>query len=73
MSKAIYIIKLSLIRHQLTDITWHQHEKIKKMAYFVVFVYLRPWFDAPSLTSAARNDIALFRYSFNLEFRIHTQ
>jgi len=61
MSKAIYIIKLSLLQHQLPELHYHQKQKIRTMAYFVVFVYLQPWFDAASLTTAARNDISLYR------------
>lgn len=62
LSKGNYIVKMSLIRHQLPGLTYHQHEKIKKLALFVVFVYIRYWFDAPSLTSAARNDLTMLRY-----------
>ena len=69
MSKAIYIIKMNLLLHQLHDIHYQTKKKIQKMSIFVVFVYLRPWFSAASLTSAAMsmndnnlyNDIQKFR------------
>ena len=60
MSKAIYIMKMSLLLHQLTDIHWQTKKKVVKMSLFVVFVYLRSWFTAGSLPSAAANDLALF-------------
>ena len=36
-------------------------KSIKKMALFVVFVYLRSWFKAPLLSSAASNDLELYK------------
>ena len=60
MSKAIYIMKMSLLLHQL-DLRWQTKKKVEKMSLFVVIVYLRSWFSAPSLTSAASNDLELYR------------
>ena len=31
------------------------------MALFVVFIYLKAWFNSPSLTSAAKNDLELYK------------
>ena len=60
MSKSIYILKMTLLFHQL-DIHWQTKKKVEKMAIFIVFVYLKAWFNAPSLTSAATNDLDLYR------------
>ena len=57
MSKAIYVLKMVLLQHQLPDLHWQTKKKIEKMALFVVFVYLRPWFTASGLSSAAQNDL----------------
>ena len=72
MSKAIYILKLSLLLHQLDDIHWQTKRKINKMALFVVFVYLKAWFNSPSLTSAAENDLELYRSLLKFK-KIHTK
>ena len=61
MSKSLYIIKMALLHHQLPDLHWQTKKKIDKMALFVVFVYLKSWFNAPSLTSAAENDLNLYK------------
>ena len=60
MAKAIYILKMSLLRHQL-DLHWQTKKKVEKMSLFVVFVYLKSWFSAPCLTSAATNGLELYR------------
>ena len=61
MSKSIYILKMTLLLHQLPDMHWQTKKKVEKMALFVIFVYLRSWFSAPALTSAATNDIDLYK------------
>ena len=61
MSKAIYILKLSLLQLQIDEIHWQTKKKIHKMALFVVFIYLKAWFNSPSLTSAAKNDLELYK------------
>ena len=62
MSKAIYILKLSLIGHQLTQskLSWQKKEKIRLLAPWIVFCYMQYWFLAPSLEDAAQNDLRLF-------------
>ena len=60
MAKSIYILKMTLLRHQL-DLHWQTKRKVEKMSLFVVFVYLKSWFSAFCLTSAASNDLELFR------------
>ena len=42
-SKAIYVLKMVLLQHQLPYLHWQTK---MKMAPFVVFVYLKPWFTA---------------------------
>ena len=61
MSKSIYIMKMSLLLHQLPDLHWQTKKKVQKMTLFVVFAYLPAWFSAGSLTSAATNDLKLFK------------
>ena len=61
MSKSFYILKLSLLQHQIDEIHWQTKKKIHKMALFVVFIYLKAWFNSPSLTSAAKNDLELYK------------
>ena len=61
MSKAIYILKMSLLQHQIPDFHWTMKKKVAKMALFVVFVYLETWFSATVLVSAASNDLALYK------------
>ena len=61
MSKAIYILKMSLVQHQIPALHWTQKKKVAKMALFVVFVYLEAWFSATVLVSAASNDLAFHK------------
>ena len=63
MSKAIYILKMSLVQHQIPALHWTQKKKVAKMALFVVFVYLEAWFSATVLVSAASNDLAFHKRS----------
>lgn len=60
MSKAIYILKMCLLQHQLNNIHHSKKKKLTKLALFIVFIYLKPWFTANSVTNAARTDLALF-------------
>ena len=60
MAKSIYIMKMALLLHQI-PLHWTKKRKVLKMANFVVFVYLKAWFTAPFLESAASNDIRLFQ------------
>ena len=57
--KAIYILKMSLVQHQIPALHWKK--KVAKMALFVVFVYLEAWFSATVLVSAASNDLAFHK------------
>ena len=59
IAKSIYIMKMTLILYQI-PLHSQKKKKVQKMALFVVFVYLRAWFTAPALVSAASNDICLF-------------
>ena len=49
------------MQHQLDGIYWHTKKIIHKMPFFVVFIYLKAWFISPFLTSAAGNDLELYR------------
>ena len=61
MSKAIYVLKMVPLQHQVPNLHWQINKKIEKMSlfHFVVFVYLKPWFTASCLPQAASNDLAL--------------
>ena len=61
MSKCIYILKMCLLQHQLPSLHWSKKKKIEKMVLFVVFCYLRPWFEASSIPAAATNDLLLYK------------
>ena len=60
MVKSIFILKMSLLLLQLSDLHW-QTKKVLKMTLFVVFAYVPAWFNAGSLRSAATNDLKLFQ------------
>ena len=59
MLKAIYILKMSLLRQQL-DLHWQTKKKVEKMSLFVIFVCLKSWSGAPSLAAAATEDLELY-------------
>ncbi len=61
MSKSIYVLKMVLLQHQLHSIHWQTKKKLEKMALFIVFCYLRSWFDAPLIPAAAANDLLMYR------------
>ena len=42
------------------------------MALFVVFIYLKAWFNSPSLTSAAKNDLELYKLLLKFK-KIHSK
>ena len=50
MSKCLYILKLSLLQHQIDTISPQTKKKINTMASFILFVYIKFWFSYPSLT-----------------------
>ena len=51
---------MTLLLHQI-PLHLLKKKKVQKMALFVVFVYLRAWFTALALVSAASNDLNLFQ------------
>ena len=59
MSKAIYTLKVTLLLPQLTALPWCRKKQLEKMTLYIVFVYLRSWFTAPLLYSAATADLEL--------------
>ena len=60
MSKCIYVLKICLVRHQL-KLHYTMKKKVEKMSLFIIFPYLQYWFTTPSLTSAASNDLLLYK------------
>ena len=49
--------------HQFSQYDLHRQtrRKIEKMSYFVVFAYMKSWFQSPSLVGAANNDLLLYK------------
>ena len=50
-----------LLMHQLPELHWQTKKKIRTMSQFVIFVYIQAWFTAPSIYSAASNDLLLYK------------
>ena len=61
MSKCLYVLKFSLLQHQIPSLTAVTKMKINTMSYFILFNYLSYWFTSPSLTRAASNDLKIFQ------------
>ena len=61
MSKAICVLKLTLLLPQFPTLPSFRKKQLEKMSYFIVFVHLRSWFTAPLLYSAARFDLELYK------------
>lgn len=61
VSQCLYILKLSLLQHQIDTISPQTKKKINTMASFILFVYIKFWISSPSLTRAATNDIQLYK------------
>ena len=59
MSKAIYTLKLTLLKHQFPELSWNKKQKLDKMTFFILFVYLESWFRSSSLFTAACDDLKL--------------
>ena len=59
MLKAIYTLKLTLLKHQLPELPWNKKQKLDKMTFFILFVYLESWFRSSSLFTAACDDLKL--------------
>ena len=61
MSKCLYVLKFSLLQHQISSLTVVTKKKINTMSSFILFTYLSYWFTSPSLTRAASNDLKMFQ------------
>ena len=57
MSKAIYFLKMKLLlnSYQVSD---EEKLQIEEISMFVVTLYVKPWFQSPLPSAAARNDLA---------------
>ena len=60
-SKYLYVLKFSLLQHQIPSLTAVTKKKINTMSSFILFTYLSYWFTSPSLTRAASNDLRMFQ------------
>ena len=61
MSKCLYILKFSLLQHQMNSLDSQTKKKIKTMASFILYVYIKYWFRSPSLSRAATDDLQMFQ------------
>ena len=60
MAKAIYAHKIWMFRNQF-KLTAHQEKGLKRVKLFVVQVYMKAWFTAPSSVQSPRNDLELLK------------
>ena len=61
MSKALYTLKVTLLLPQFPSLPRYRKKQLEKMSLFIVFVYLKSWFTAPLLYSAATADLELYQ------------
>ena len=61
MAKCLYVLKLSLLQHQIPSFTAQTKKKINTMSSFILHFYIRYWFTSPSLTGAASNDLKMYQ------------
>ena len=61
MAKCLYVLKLSLLQHQIPSLTAQTKKKINNMSSFILHCYIRYWFTSPSLTGAASNDLKMYQ------------
>ena len=61
MAKCLYVLKLSLLQHQIPSLTEQTKKKINTMSSFILHCYIRYWFTSSSLTGAASNDLKMYQ------------
>ena len=61
MSNALYTLKVTLLLPQFPSLPWYRKKQLEKMSLFIVFVYLKSWFTAPLLYSAATAHLELYQ------------
>ena len=61
MSKCLYILKFSLLQHQIPSLTAQTKKNIDIMSSSILHCYLRYWYTSPSLTRAASTDLKMFQ------------
>ncbi|ESN96879.1 hypothetical protein HELRODRAFT_178679 [Helobdella robusta] len=61
IARLIYVFKLYMYRHQFL-LTRVEEKGICRFIVFGIYVYLRSWFTAPDLLSAARHDLQLISH-----------
>ena len=61
MAKCLYVLKLSLLQHQIPSLTEQTKKKINTMSSFTLHCYIRYWFTSSSLTGAASNDLKMYQ------------
>ena len=57
MSKAIHTQKLTLLKHQFPGLTWHKKQKLNKMSFLILFVFVESWFRSSSLFTVASDGL----------------
>lgn len=66
MAKSIYSLKIFLFREQFR-LTKHEERGLREICIFTVLIYIKYWFQAPSASSAPRNDLELLKDLKNYE------
>ena len=61
LAKCLYVLKLSLLQHQIPSLTAQTKKKINTMSSFILHCYIGYWFTSPSLTGAASNDLKMYQ------------
>ena len=60
MAKAIYVVKMYLLRKQL-PLSINLKNNLRRMATFIVFVYIKYWFKTPLPIEAPETDIQFLK------------
>ena len=57
IAKAIYCLKIWMLRNQLPQLTKEEEHLLFNVSIFTVLVYIKPWFTASDAASAPRTDL----------------
>lgn len=60
MSKAIYILKIFLFRHQI-DLSIQEQKNLGRICIFVILFYIKAWYTSTSAIHAPNNDLELMK------------
>ena len=66
MAKGIYLLKIFIFREQF-QLTSFEEKSIRRITIFIIFIYLKFWFQAPNPTDAPLNDLIMLKILENYE------